>query len=102
MAGQRKLLIVEDDPQTAEMLCTYFTSQGYQVSTVAWGRDAIEFCQHTVPDLIIEDIRLPDMDGYGVVLELRKNLRTSHVPIVFLTELKDRKARIEGLRLGEC
>jgi PleD family two-component response regulator len=100
MAGKNKLLIVEDDPQTAEMLCTYFSSQGYQVSTVAWGRDAIEFCQDTVPDLIIEDIRLPDIDGYGVVGALRKNLRTSHVPVVFLTERKDRKARIDGLKLG--
>jgi PleD family two-component response regulator len=100
MAERNKILIVEDDAETAEMLSTYFESKGYHVSTVAWGSDAIEFCQHTVPDLIIEDIRLPDINGYEVVRELRKNLRTSQVPIVFLTKRQDRKDRIAGLQLG--
>jgi PleD family two-component response regulator len=100
MAKQNKILIVEDDPDTAEMLRAYFSEQGYQVLSAAWGNDAIKLCQDVVPDLIIQDIRLPDMDGYQVVRELHKNLRTSRVPIIFLTEKRGRNDRISGLKLG--
>jgi PleD family two-component response regulator len=82
------------------MLRAYFETQGYQVLTAAWGSEAIEVCQETVPDLIIEDIRLPDIDGYQVVHELRKQTRTSQVPIIFLTERQAHDDRIAGLRLG--
>jgi PleD family two-component response regulator len=100
MTKPYKLLIVEDDPNTAEMLRAYFETQGYQVLTAAWGNEAIQVCQDTVPDLIIEDIRLPDIDGYQVVHELRKHTRTSNVPIIFLTERQAHDDRIAGLRLG--
>ncbi len=100
MPKQSKILIVEDDPDTAEMLRAYFEAQGYQVLTAGWGNDALKLCQTTVPDLVIQDIRLPDIDGYEVVRELRKNLRTSKVPIIFLTEKKARNDRIAGLKLG--
>jgi PleD family two-component response regulator len=100
MTEPHKILIVEDDPNTAEMLRAYFETQGYQVLVAAWGNEAIEVCQDTVPDLVIEDIRLPDIDGYQVVHELRKHTRTSNVPIIFLTERQAHDDRIAGLRLG--
>jgi PleD family two-component response regulator len=100
MTKPTKILIVEDDPDTAEMLRAYFETQGYQVLTAAWGNEAIQVCQDTVPDLIIEDIRLPDIDGYQVVHELRKHTRTSNVPIIFLTERQAHDDKIAGLRLG--
>jgi DNA-binding response OmpR family regulator len=100
MSKPYRILIVEDDPGTAEMLRDYFGAQGYEVMSVAWGNEAIEVCQETVPDLIIEDIRLPDIDGYQVVHELRRNTRTSNVPIIFLTERQARDDKIAGLRLG--
>jgi len=100
MAKRTKILIVEDDPDTAEMLGAYFEAQGYDVLSAAWGNDAIKLSQETVPDLIIQDIRLPDIDGYEVVKELRKTERTSKVPIIFLTEKKARNDRIMGLQLG--
>lgn len=100
MAKRTKILIVEDDPDTAEMLSAYFEAQGYDVLSAAWGNDAIKLCQETVPDLIIQDIRLPDIDGYEVVKELRKTERTNKVPIIFLTEKKARNDRITGLQLG--
>jgi PleD family two-component response regulator len=100
MTKQYRILIVEDDPDTAEMLRAYFQAQGYIVSTAAWGNDAIRLCQETVPDLIIQDIRLPDIDGYQVVQELRKSTRTSNVPIIFLTDQQARDDKITGLRLG--
>ncbi len=100
MVKQKKILVVEDDPDTAEMLCTYLQAQGYEIMTTAWGNDALKLCQDNLPDLIIQDIRLPDIDGYQVVSELRRNLRTSKVPIIFLTEKKARQDKISGLKLG--
>jgi PleD family two-component response regulator len=100
MPIRNTILIVEDDVDTLEMLCTYFQAQGYDVITAVMGEDALKICQETLPDLIVQDIRLPDIDGYEVCRQLRRNLRTSQIPIVFLTELKDRGDRIAGLRLG--
>jgi len=95
-----KLLIVEDDPDTADMLRAFFEHEGYEVSSVAWGRNALEMCRTLTPDLIILDIRLPDIDGYEVCRELRSDFRTSHIPIIFLTEKHQLDDRIAGLELG--
>jgi DNA-binding response OmpR family regulator len=95
------MLIVEDDRDTAEMLVAYFEAQNYEVSTVAWGGDAVrEAQQEALPDLILLDIRLPDMDGYEVCKRLRAHRRTQYVPIIFLTEKRERSDRLSGLELG--
>jgi len=94
------ILIVEDDLDTSDMLSAYFEGQGYEVMTAAWGNDALELCQEIVPDLIIQDIRLPDINGYEVAKQLRSNVRTQQAPIIFLTEKRERADRIAGLKLG--
>lgn len=95
-----KVLIVEDDLDVAEMLNAYFRVQGYEVFTVNWGEDGVRACQTMQPDLVILDIRLPDIDGYEVAKRLRSNRRTQDVPIIFLTEKRDRADRLQGLELG--
>lgn len=97
---EARLLIVEDDVDIADMLNDYFRSQGYAVSTVNWGEDALHACQTNLPDLVILDIRLPDIDGFEVARQLRTNRKTRHVPIIFLTEKRDRKDRMTGLALN--
>ncbi len=94
------ILVVEDQPNTAEMLSSYFEAQGYEVSSVSWGEDAIAFVDQTSPDLVILDIRLPDIDGYEVCRYLREHERTRNIPIIFLTERKARSAKLAGLDLG--
>lgn len=100
MAGVPHILIVEDQPDTAEMLTSYFKTQGYEVTSVGWGKDAIAFVEHTVPDLVVLDIRLPDIDGYEVCSQLRSHRRTAQVPIIFLTEKRERADKLQGLTLG--
>lgn len=95
-----KILIVEDDPDVAEMLTAYFRSQEYDVSTVNWGEDGVRSAQQSTPDLVILDIRLPDIDGYEVARRLRTDRRTGDVPIIFLTEKRDRADRLQGLEIG--
>ncbi len=96
----RHILIVEDDPNTAEMLSAYFSSVGYQVSHAAWGQDALRIAAETLPDLVVLDIHLPDIDGYEVCMTLRSQRRTEHTPIIFLTERRERMDRLTGLQLG--
>ena len=100
MVGVPHILIVEDQPNTAEMLTSYFEAQGYEVTSVGWGKDALAFVEHTIPDLIMLDIRLPDIDGYEVCRELRTQRRTEHVPVLFLTERRERGDKLLGLKLG--
>jgi DNA-binding response OmpR family regulator len=95
-----KILIVEDDPDVAEMLTAYFRSQEYDVSTVNWGEDGVRSAQQNPPDLAILDIRLPDIDGYEVAFRLRNDRRTSDIPIIFLTEKRDRSDKLQGLEIG--
>jgi PleD family two-component response regulator len=94
------ILIVEDEPNTADMLVSYFKTQGYEVSSVGCGKDALTFAQETLPDLVVLDIRLPDIDGYEVCRRLRGHRRTANVPIIFLTEKRERGDRLAGLDLG--
>ena len=70
-----KILIVEDDLDVAEMLNAYFRVQGYDVFTVNWGEDGVRSSQTIHPDLVILDIRLPDIDGYEVARRLRGDRR---------------------------
>ncbi|MBK7450882.1 MAG: response regulator [Anaerolineales bacterium] len=95
-----KILIVEDDPDVAEMLTAYFRTQDYDVFTVNWGEDGVRSALQVNPDLVILDIRLPDIDGYEVARRLRTDRRTATIPIIFLTEKRDRADRLQGLELG--
>lgn len=95
-----KILIVEDDPDVAEMLTAYFRSQEYEVFAVNWGEDGVRSALQVDPELVILDIRLPDIDGYEVASRLRKDRRTADIPIIFLTEKRDRADRLQGLEIG--
>ena len=95
-----RILVVEDDTDISNMLRIYFTSQGYEVVVTARGGEAMERCRAQLPHVIVLDIMLPDIDGYEVCSRLRTNLRTSHIPIIFLTQKDERSDKIAGLELG--
>jgi DNA-binding response OmpR family regulator len=100
METKASLLIVEDDLDVADMLDAYFRVQGYTVFTAYLGEEAVTSCRLNRPDLLILDIRLPDIDGYEVARRLRSNRRTDDIPIIFLTEKRARADRLQGLELG--
>ncbi len=97
-AGQ--ILIVEDDVDLAEMLDTFFQNLGYEVSTTPYGEEALVLCEEKKPELVILDIRLPDIDGYKVYRRLRSNPLTSHIAVIFLTQKALRDDKLMGLGLG--
>jgi DNA-binding response OmpR family regulator len=98
--SKARLLIVEDDFDISNMLRIYFTGQGYEVDTAPRGGDALDKTRHNLPNLIVLDIMLPDVDGFEVCRILRTNTRTSHVPIIFLTQKDERSDKLQGLELG--
>ena len=93
------ILIIDDDQEIGEMLNSYFEVQGYQVSTINWGEDGLKSCLEKTPDIVLLDIRLPDLDGYEIVKRLKNNRRTQAVPIIFLTEKRQREDRLRGLSM---
>lgn len=95
-----RILVVEDDFDISNMLRIYFQSQGYDVTVAPRGEEALDLCRQQLPHVIVLDIMLPDIDGYEVCRRLRGNLRTSHVPIIFLTQKDERSDKIAGLELG--
>lgn len=95
-----RILVVEDDFDISNMLRIYFTGQGYEVSVAPRGGDALALTRQSLPHLIVLDIMLPDIDGYAVCRELRTTTRTSHIPIIFLTQKDERSDKIAGLELG--
>ena len=102
MANDRasQILIIEDDVDLAEMLNAYFRVQGYEILTATWGEDGVRVAQEIVPDVILLDIRLPDIDGYEVCRRIRSTRRTREIPIIFLTERRERSDKLAGLELG--
>ena len=100
MSDPKKILIVEDDLDLAEMLSAYFRVQGYNVVTASWGEDGVRLVEEDIPDIAVLDIRLPDIDGYEVCRRIRKIRRAQHLPVIFLTEKRERDDKLSGLELG--
>ncbi len=98
--GKARLLIVEDDRDISNMLRIYFSGQGYDVDVALRGSDALEKTRQMMPHLIVLDIMLPDIDGFEVCRTLRLNTRTSHIPVIFLTQRDERSDRLKGLEQG--
>jgi len=98
--GKARLLVVEDDNDISNMLKIYFSGLGYDVDVALRGFDALEKTRQVLPHLIILDIMLPDIDGYEVCRTLRTSTRTSHIPVIFLTQKDERSDKLQGLELG--
>ncbi|MFN8614338.1 MAG: response regulator [Vampirovibrionales bacterium] len=93
----KKILIVDDEASIRRILETRFKMLGYDISTAGDGEEALQVFESVEPDLIILDIMMPKVDGYGVTKEIRSNHDT---PIIILTALGDVAERITGLELG--
>ncbi|RPI35271.1 MAG: response regulator [Chloroflexota bacterium] len=98
--SKARLLIVEDDFDISNMLRIYFSGQNFEVDIAPRGSVALDKTRTNLPHLIVLDIMLPDIDGFEVCRILRTNTRTSHVPIIFLTQKDERSDKLQGLELG--
>ena len=98
--SRKRLLIIEDDPDVAELLLVYFGAYQYDVFHAELGREGINLARAHFPHLILLDLMLPDVDGYEVCRDLRATSMTRYIPIIFLTQRDERANRVKGLELG--
>ncbi|MCB2204571.1 response regulator [bacterium] len=93
------LLIVEDHVELREYMRSLFAGQ-YTVREAENGEEGLATALDIIPDVIISDIMMPEMDGFGLTRALRQDTRSSHIPIILLTARADAESRLEGLDLG--
>jgi two-component system, sensor histidine kinase and response regulator len=94
------ILIIEDEPQVRANLRELLNLNDFQTLTAPNGQAGVLAAQDTIPDLILCDVTMPEMDGYGVLQAIRQNPQISHIPIIFLTAHNDRPAIRYGMELG--
>ncbi|WP_093689791.1 response regulator transcription factor [Sporolituus thermophilus] len=92
-----KVLVVDDDEKILKVLTAYLEKEGYSVITARDGWEAVDKARQLGPDIVLLDVMLPSLDGWGVCKEIR---RTSDVPIIMLTARDAEADRIIGLELG--
>lgn len=99
-SGKPKILVVEDDAFLAGMYLTKFGIEGFDVELASDGKEALKKAGDWEPDLILLDIVLPVMDGFGVLEKLRTDKDTKAIPVILLTNLGQKSDVERGLSLG--
>jgi len=95
-----RILIVEDDPDIAELVARYLTRAGFETECVVNGREALRIVSEKPPELMVLDVMLPQLDGLEICRVVRANPVTAGLPIIMLTARADESERIVGLELG--
>lgn len=96
----KRVLLAEDEPNIAESLTFLLGRAGFQVSVETDGRSALQAALDSVPDVLILDVMLPEMDGYEVLRQLRSDNRTGNLPVLMLTAKGQREDRETALECG--
>jgi DNA-binding NarL/FixJ family response regulator len=96
----KRLLVVDDEPNLLLAVAAILRAEGYEVATARSGKEALLRVAQSIPDLIVSDIRMPVMDGYALARQLRAASHTSLISIVFLTAKDETSDRIAGFRAG--
>ena len=94
------ILVVEDDPTIRELVRLHLSSASYEVLTAVDGLQGLQFAVSHLPDMIVSDVQMPNMDGFGMLAAVRANERTASIPVIFLTALDDRESFRKSMNLG--
>jgi len=100
MLDKKKILVAEDDQAISIMYKGKLESDGYIVIAASNGADALEFAKKEKPDLVMLDVIMPQLDGFGVLAELKKDPKTKDIPAIMLTNLGTDEDREKGAKLG--
>ncbi len=97
---KNNILIIEDNDDIRESTAEILSLAGYQVITAVNGKEGVEQAQKNLPNLIICDIMMPELDGFGVLYLLGKNSETATIPFIFLTAKAERLDMRKGMEMG--
>jgi len=100
MAKTKKILIIEDDATILSMYESKFIGEGFKVFSAEDGNKGLEIAKTEKPDIIMLDIILPQIDGFTVLSELKKDKTTSGIPVVMLTNLGTTEDQKKGKKMG--
>ena len=95
-----RILVVDDSLVTLKLLTEILTNHGYKVSTASSGHAALISVEVEVPDLILLDVKMPDMDGYEVCHKLKSAEYSSRIPVIFISGLYEAASKIKGFNVG--
>ena len=93
-------ILIVDDERTNIIALTDILESDYEIYAASDGADAIELAETLLPDMILLDVLMPDMDGYATITELKKSEKTKNIPVIFLTGMTDPESEIKGLNAG--
>jgi len=97
MPEEKKILVVDDEPRMVQLISMNLKMEGFNVATASNGFEAVEKVTRELPDLVLLDIMMPDMDGFETLKKIRE---ISSVPIIFLSVKGEEYDRVRGLDLG--
>ena len=97
---KKKILVVEDEADLLELIRTCFKDEGFAIATARNGVDALRKARSLLPDLILLDVMLPELNGFAVCETLRKDQVTAGIPIIMVTGLNTQRARGTGIDSG--
>ena len=96
----KSVLVIDDNQDIRENTAEIMELAGYKTFTAENGKKGIEIAQREKPDVIVCDIMMPELDGYGVLHLIRKNPETEHIPFIFLTAKTERTDLRKGMEMG--
>ena len=98
--NKKKILVVEDDSMISSMYKTKFEADGFTVVIAGNGAEGLELAKKDKPDIIMLDVILPQLDGFSVLEELKKDKLTKDIPVIMLTNLGTAEDKVKGEKLG--
>lgn len=95
-----EILIVDDTPANLKLLSQILSSYGYKIRVALSGSQALTSVELAQPDLILLDIKMPDLNGFEVCRQLKANSKTSQIPVIFISALNDLQDKLQGFHVG--
>src|SRR5262245_58237922 len=96
----RTVLIVDDERETNDLLASLVQARGFEPVQIFEGRRALEAVRRHNPDLVLLDLMMPDVDGFEICAQLKRDRQTNLIPVLMVTALNDPEHRERGIRVG--
>lgn len=100
MNNKKLILIVDDSPNNQRIIGTILSDKSFQIAYASSGKEALEFINQQIPDIVLLDIMMPGMDGFEVKAKLNEDTIKKEIPVIFITALDEPENKAKGFELG--